>query len=286
MGSLRDRLANSVIVEYDAPGGRRKKEFTEAHRSKRFFLNKEKAGKNPKIIKGRSMMNGKVIEDEQPPKPKPKGAKHLAVYMRVSADDQTNASQQHDIQRWLDGHGTENVITYYDHGESSETLDRSDFPKLEKAIFNGEVDTVVVWALDRISRDDDILVGMTLLAKWLKAGVRVVSLKEQFDFSGEWGMVIAALLFKFASLDKTRRRQRQRAGIEAAKAANGGKCPWGGSKKGRRQRKTRVKNDAVVTLYNQQGDTKNIKAIAQAVGVTRETVYRILRDNGLHLTKS
>ena len=66
MGSLRDRLAASIIVEYDVPTGRRRKEFTEAHRSKRFFLNKEKNGKHPKVIKGRDMLNGEIVEDEKP----------------------------------------------------------------------------------------------------------------------------------------------------------------------------------------------------------------------------
>jgi hypothetical protein len=40
----------AVIVEYDMRGGRAQKLFTDAYLGRRFFVAKDKAGKNPKVV--------------------------------------------------------------------------------------------------------------------------------------------------------------------------------------------------------------------------------------------
>jgi DNA invertase Pin-like site-specific DNA recombinase len=52
-------------------------------------------------------------------------------------------------------------------------LRRPAFEELQRAIFDGTVETVVVWKLDRISRR--LREGMNLLADWCERDVRVVS---------------------------------------------------------------------------------------------------------------
>jgi DNA invertase Pin-like site-specific DNA recombinase len=71
--------------------------------------------------------------------------------------------------------------------------------KLNKAIFNGEVKTVVVWSLSRLTRKG-AYEGLTMLAKWLDKGVRVVAIAEQFDFYGASGELVAAVLFAVAKM--------------------------------------------------------------------------------------
>jgi DNA invertase Pin-like site-specific DNA recombinase len=51
---------------------------------------------------------------------------------------------------------------------------------------------------------------------------------------------IAALVSEFVNADKKKRKRRQAAGIAKAPRANGGKCPWGGRKRG----STKVKDAA------------------------------------------
>lgn len=74
----------------------------------------------------------------------------IAVYIRVSTTGQKEASQRREIQRWLDGHGLD--AKFFVDKKSGDNLKRPAFERLQKAVFAGEMDTIVVYKLDRISR--------------------------------------------------------------------------------------------------------------------------------------
>ncbi len=99
-----------------------------------------------------------------------------AVYLRVSSKSQKVASQRRAIQQYLDGHKIDVPADrwFVDHGWSGKSLDRPDMDALQRAVFMGDVDMIVVYSLDRLARN--ALEGMTLLADWLKRGVRLVYL--------------------------------------------------------------------------------------------------------------
>ena len=89
---------------------------------------------------------------------------------------------------------------FIDEGWSGKTLDRPGMNDLQRAIFMGDVDTLVVYSLDRLARN--ALEGMTLLADWLKRGIRLVVLTLQMDFSGDVGRMVASLLFHIAEMER------------------------------------------------------------------------------------
>lgn len=68
------------------------------------------------------------------------------------------------------------------------------------------------------------------------------------------------------------RGERQRAGIEAAKVANGGSCPWGGRARGTKVRATA--EEAAIKAMSEAGTP--VAEIARVVGLGRQTVYRVL----------
>jgi DNA invertase Pin-like site-specific DNA recombinase len=132
--------------------------------------------------------------------------KKVAVYIRVSTAGQNEAGQRNAIQRWLDGHRISDVVWFVDKA-SAKTLDRPKFQKLQSAIFHGEVETVVVYKLDRISRT--MKDGIQVLADWLERGIHLVAVSQEMDFSGVQGKVIAGLLFGLAEMENELRRERQ-----------------------------------------------------------------------------
>jgi DNA invertase Pin-like site-specific DNA recombinase len=71
------------------------------------------------------------------------------------------------------------------------------------------------------------------------------------------------------------RKERQMAGIEAARQQNGGRCPWGGRERGVANRATAEKADVIRQL---RGQGRSVAEIARAVGLTRQTIYRILTN--------
>lgn len=139
-----------------------------------------------------------------------------AVYIRVSTVGQNEAGQRREIDAWLKGHGITDVVYYVDKC-TGDNLDRPAFQKLQKAIFDGQIKTVIVWKLDRLSRS--MSDGIQTLSDWLTKGIRFVSVTQQFDFAGTIGKMVSAILLGVAEMEQQTRRERQAAGIAAAKEA-------------------------------------------------------------------
>lgn len=186
----------------------------------------------------------------------------IAVYCRVSSFDQTEASQRYDIERWLQGRGME-ATWFVDKGTTGDHLERPEFARLQAAIFAGEVECVVCYKLDRLSRS--LRDGINTLTDWLNQGVRVVSVTQQLDFSGATGQLVAAVLFAVAQMEQETRRERQAAGIAAAKAQ--------GKYAGRRAGTTKAKPTRVAELRKRGF---NDGEIATSLGLSRRTVQRYL----------
>jgi len=186
-----------------------------------------------------------------------------AIYIRVSTVGQNEAGQRLEIERWLAGHNVTDVVWYSDK-QTGDNLDRPGFEALQEAIFRGEVHTVVVYKLDRLSRK--LKDGIALLCDWCDRGLRVVSVTQQIDFAGTVGKMIASVLFAVAEMEQETRRERQHAGIEAARAV--------GKYKGRKKGSVTVDAGRVMEL-REQG--LKIKEIASALGVSRRTVHRHLK---------
>jgi DNA invertase Pin-like site-specific DNA recombinase len=134
----------------------------------------------------------------------------------------------------------------------------------------GKVGKVVVWRLDRLGRT---AAGLTKLFADLTARkVGLFSLKDALDLETPAGRLMANVLASVAAFETEVRRERQTAGIEAARAA--GKT-WGGSKPGRLLTVT-VEQVAIVKRLNSDGE--KIAVIARTVGLSRPTIYRLLAD--------
>ena len=187
------------------------------------------------------------------------------VYIRISSASQNSDSQKEEIQKWLHTHGykPEEVKWFQDIATGKNTA-RKGFEELNKAIFAGEVKTVVVWRIDRISRN--LQDGINTLCSWCDSGVRVVSVTQQIDLSGTFGRLIAGVLFALADIGLETMRENQRAGIAVAKT----KGKYTGRKKG-----TTKANPAKARELKAKGLT--ISEIAKALGVSERTVSIYLK---------
>lgn len=131
----------------------------------------------------------------------------------------------------------------------------------------GELKTIVVWRLDRLSRNQRD--GINTLADWCEKGVRVVSVTQQLDLSGATGRLIAGVLFAVGEMELEAIKERQAAGIAAAKAKGIYET------NGDRRRGYRKAKDKVLKLH-EKGHSPT--AIARECGVARSTVYAYLEE--------
>jgi DNA invertase Pin-like site-specific DNA recombinase len=132
------------------------------------------------------------------------------------------------------------------------------------AVFAGEVGTIVTYKLDRMSRS--LRDGINVLSDWCDKGLRVVSVTQQIDFNGTVGKLLAAVLLGIAEMEQETRRERQAAGIAAAKKA--------GRYWGRKRGTTKAEPERALKL---RANGLTVDEIAASLGVSRNTVFRYLR---------
>lgn len=193
-------------------------------------------------------------------------ANMIAIYIRVSTIGQNVAGQKREINRWLKGNGiVDDKVRWFIDRASGTKLERPEFERLQAHVFNGDVKTVVVWKLDRLSRS--LRDGINVLADWCDKGLRVVSVTQQIDFNGAMGKMLAAVLLGVAEMEQEVRQERQRAGIEAAKER--------GVYKGRKVGATKSGvNPKRAETLRKKGLTYG--EISQAMGVSVSSVRRYL----------
>jgi DNA invertase Pin-like site-specific DNA recombinase len=190
----------------------------------------------------------------------------IAAYLRVSSQDQKHDSQQSEIRRYLKNNGIHlNRVTWYEDTETGTLLKRPEFERLQADIFAGKIKTVILWKLDRLSRN--LRDGVNVLADWADKGLKIIVITQQVELSGVIGRTIAALLRGLAEIEHTNIKERQKAGIEAAKLR--------GVYTGRARGSTKA-NPTRARELKQKGLTN--AEVSVALGISHRTLRRYLSD--------
>jgi len=161
------------------------------------------------------------------------------------------------------GHKSKDV-KWFEDVETGATLNRKAFIALNEAVFSGDVKTIVVWKLDRVARS--MKDGINMLTGWCEAGVRVVSVTQQIDLSGTIGHLVAGVLFGIADIERQHIKERQAAGIKAAKHKGVYTGRKAGTTKGKPERAKQLKAQGL-----------KIEEIGQALDVSKRTVSNYLK---------
>lgn len=240
-----------VTVEYDCRGKRTTKHFTDAHQAKRFYTTKERAGKRPKLVAPT----------------KPRGTKHLAVYVRVSTKSQSHESQLPDLEQWAVNQDL--PVHWYKDKASGKSMDRPGWKALEKQIHLGKVDTVCVWRMDRLGRT---VSGLSKLFDLLgERKVNLVSLRDCLDLKTPAGRLLANVLASVAAYESEVKGERVRAGQSVAK--KNGKT-WGGKRHAKPWKVTPEVEKGILTMIS---DGVPVSRVANSFQLSRDTVYKVIR---------
>ena len=184
-------------------------------------------------------------------------------YARVSTKDQKLDRQ---IEALVNA-GIAYERIYKDKETGAREGDRAQQKKLFKKMKRG--DEVVVESWERLSRSTRQLLNYDLMFRNL--GVKLTSPKQPVDLDTAFGRFVLGTHACTAELERDLIKQRQAEGI-AIKRSHGGN--------GRgRPRIADVKADAAVKLYLARETP--IPDICSAMGISKSTLYRILRSRGL-----
>ncbi|MGE4456664.1 MAG: recombinase family protein [Arcobacteraceae bacterium] len=178
-------------------------------------------------------------------------------YVRVSTEEQ-NEQRQMDIKITIDKFFIDKV--------SGKSKDRPELTKLLSYIREG--DTLIVYSMDRLARN---LEDLKLLVKELTSkGIKVQFVKENLIFSGDdnpISMLMLNIMGAFAEFERSLILERQKEGIAIAKEK--------GKYKGRRPALNSLQ---IEKLKNRLIDSKNKTALANEFGISRDTLYKYMKE--------
>ena len=191
-------------------------------------------------------------------------SKTIAAYVRVSSRDQNCALQEDAINQWAEAQGVE--IKWFKDSWTGTTMERPGWTKLEKALRRGQIDTLIIWKIDRLGRT---ALGLHALFEELNARrVKLISLTDGFDLSTTLGRMVAGILASIAQWETEVRSERQLAGIAAAKAR--------GVVFGVRSHKNPRPALAADKVKRLRAEGLSMNEIAKELGVTKQTCYNAL----------
>ena len=157
----------------------------------------------------------------------------VAIYVRVSTlhqiDRDSLPMQKQDLIAYAKLMlGTDDVIIFEDAGYSGKNTDRPMFQKMMSQIRTGIFTHLLVWKIDRISRN---LLDFAMMYDELKSlGVTFISKNEQFDTSTAMGEAMLKIILVFAELERNMTSERVTATMISRAFNghwNGGRIPYG-----------------------------------------------------------
>lgn len=203
-------------------------------------------------------------------------AVRCAIYTRKSSDEGLEQgfnsldAQREACAAYILSQASEGWIRiaghYDDGGLSGGTLERPALQRLLADIAAGQIDIIVVYKVDRLTRS--LLDFAKLVEAFDKAGVSFVSITQSFNTTTSMGRLTLNMLLSFAQFEREVTAERIRDKIAASKAKGmwmGGTPPLGYEPDGRTLRI--VKNHAAIirTIFTRYLEFGNVRLLEQAL---------------------
>lgn len=182
----------------------------------------------------------------------------IAIYTRQSIDKKDSISIETQVemcQKEIKNQGLEFKI-YKDKGFSGKNTDRPAFQNLMADVKQGNIDTIVVYRLDRISRS--VLDFANIIDILQKHNVSFISASEKFDTSTPVGKAMLYIVMVFAQLERETIAERVKDNYYQrgeTGAWGGGIAPFGYS-----NTKTTINGKRIATIQ-QNNDIELVKQI-------------------------
>ena len=190
----------------------------------------------------------------------------VAIYCRVSTDDQSCERQERDLRAFAKraGHKIVAVFTETASGAKNDRVERKKVMALAQA---REIDAILVSELSRWGRStQDLVQTLDDLHSWKVSVLAQTGLS--FDLSTASGKLMRTIMAGLAEFERDLIRERVKSGIAAAKAR--------GVVLGRQegQRPSDKKAEKVLKLHN---EGLSYRLIGRNLGLSKNTVKNIIR---------
>lgn len=192
-----------------------------------------------------------------------KAQRRVALYLRVSTDDQTTENQRRELQAVAEKAGWNVVATFEDAGISGAKgrEQRPGYDAMLKAITRREVDMVAAWSVDRLGRSMPDLVS--LLSELHARGADLYLHQQAMDTTTPSGRAMFQMMGVFAEFERAMIQERVKAGLARAKAE--------GKKLGR----PTIGSDMEGRIRELRAQGMGILKVAKTLGIGVSAVQRV-----------
>jgi DNA invertase Pin-like site-specific DNA recombinase len=194
--------------------------------------------------------------------------KRIAVYLRVSTEQQETAMQKHAIQQWLAAHPDAAVVaTFEDLAMSGSKDARPGFTALCTMVRDGGVDAVLTYRLDRISRK--AVTALQTLIDWTRQGVEFFAIDQPVlncTMDDPFRLTKLAMFAELAQIERATLVSRTKAGIAAARARG---------KQIGAQRK--ITDEQIRTFKTAKEAGMSARQAAKVAGASKAQLYRLAK---------
>lgn len=195
---------------------------------------------------------------------KPINCFHVALYVRVSTQDQSCDLQKVELLQFLEQKGWKLFEIYEDKATGTNT-NRPMLQKLLSDARNKKFNAIVCWKLDRLFRSlKDLILTLQELNE---LGIDFISLRDNLDLTSSTGRLMAHIIGAFAEFEASIIRERVKAGLVAARA------------KGMHPGRPRKRPSELIRTLRKNGHT--YEEIAKLAKVSCATVHIDLKEGGL-----
>jgi DNA invertase Pin-like site-specific DNA recombinase len=164
-----------------------------------------------------------------------------AIYIRVSTSDQDPENQLEALKRMTLGRGWIIKEIYREEASAWQEGHQRELARLIRAARAGRFSIVLVWALDRLSRQGPLAI-LQLVKRLGQYGVKVVSYQESWtEVSGEMQELLLSIAGWVARAESQRISERTKAGMARKRVeleAKGEKMPTRGPDRKKRKRRS------------------------------------------------
>ena len=186
--------------------------------------------------------------------------KKVALYARVSTNDQSTQLQLNEITQYALSRGWEIFQVYEDKATGTHS-NRRQLRSLLKDAKVRKFDVVLCWKLDRLFRSLKDLV--TTLQEFSDLGIKFVSLKDNIDMTTASGRLLTHVIAAMAEFEASLIKERVTAGVRAKIKKTG---HWGRTKK---------RDDLKILRLKAEGYSN--REVARQLNVSEATIRRALK---------
>lgn len=141
----------------------------------------------------------------------------VAIYSRVSTAEQEVENQLQVLENWANSRGWEIAQIYQEQESAWKAGHQKELARLKVDAGKRKFDAVLVWALDRLSREGAAAI-LNLVDTFKIYGVKVYSYQESWtEAPGDMGEMLYAIAGWVAKMESQRISERTRAGMERAR---------------------------------------------------------------------